>query len=358
MMPTLFNKQKPIAPPDFVASPFPHLSLTNILGRGGASLILSFPHRTVFKTPHKFHVSSEWSEKIASKARSQQALGEWSMQNEKAVYTKIAFQPHRNLLRALLVVDEGIFLPRMSSTLETYLQSWSLGYPETSPETKHQWITQLTAGAAWLERLGLVHGDIRPSNIFIDHRNNAKLADFGEIGFPEQMHQPWLDQYGIGQCIWALFHQRLSEDFFDLPGDWEDPQTLALPLLKSGPTSLIERCLRIQFASLHHLHQTVLAELNPSPSIFSLLRLGSCVSNVLWDIMDSVNHWIAAWRCRRLYSRLRQDDGKSKRSPNSVFKGTENWNMTGPDLPTLDFAYSRNEMDIPGFVSPISINRF
>ncbi|KAL8799666.1 MAG: hypothetical protein Q9223_007545, partial [Gallowayella weberi] len=184
-MPTLFNERKPIEAPSFVASPFPHLALTNIIGRGGASLILSFPHRIVFKTPHKFHVLSEWSEKTASKARSQQGLGEWSIRNEKAVYTKIADNPHRNLLRALLIVDEGIFLPRMSSTLETYIQSWALGYPATPPQTKRQWITQITAGAAWLEKLGYVHGDIRPSNIFIDLRNNAKLADFGEIWFPE-----------------------------------------------------------------------------------------------------------------------------------------------------------------------------
>ncbi|KAL8806739.1 MAG: hypothetical protein Q9182_001137 [Xanthomendoza sp. 2 TL-2023] len=186
-MPTLFNGQKPILAPSFVASPFPHLALTNILGRGGSSLILSFPGQIVFKTPHKFHVSSKWSEKTASKASSQQSLGEWSMQNEKAVYTNIAVNPNRNLLRALLIVEEGIFLPRMSSTLETYTHSWALGYPETSPQTKCQWIIQFTAGAAWLEKLGYVHGDIRPSNIFIDLRNNAKLADFGEIDFPTKV---------------------------------------------------------------------------------------------------------------------------------------------------------------------------
>lgn len=194
-MPTVFNHQKPIVPPDFLASPFPHLALTNILGKGGAALILSFPHRNVFKTPLRYHVMSDWSEKTASRASDTQAQAEWCMQNEKTVYAQLAINPHRNLLRALLVVDEGIFLSRMDSTLDTHVLSWGLGYPKPTEATKIQWITQFTAGVAWLESLGLVHNDIRPSNIFIDQANNARLGDFGESGPPGQVPHTFNDYH-------------------------------------------------------------------------------------------------------------------------------------------------------------------
>ncbi|KAL8753444.1 MAG: hypothetical protein Q9199_005041 [Rusavskia elegans] len=317
-MPTLFNYQKPVVPPDFLASPFPQLALTNILGKGGASLILSFPYRIVLKTPNKYHIMDDWSEKTATKASESQAQAEWCMQNEKAVYAKLAVRPHRNLLWALLIVDEGIFLPRMDSTLEAYTLSWSMGYSEVSAKTKNQWINQFTAGAAWLEALGFVHNDIRPSNIFIDQENNARLGDFGESGPPGQLHTPWLDQYGIGNCIWVLFHKRGSKDPGELPCDWEDPQTLDLPPLEHGPTSLIERCLRVQFPSLQHLHEAVLMELDPPPSTLSIAGVRKTISTFVSDILESINHWIAAQRCRRLYSSLRQDHGEWDISPGTI----------------------------------------
>ena len=186
-MPTIFNYGKPVEPPEFLVSPFPQLALTNILGNGGASLILSFPRRTVFKTPLKYRILNDWSEKTIPRAGSSQGQAEWCMQNEKTVCAQLAINPHRSLLRALLVVDEGIFLSRMDSTLDTHVLSWGLGYPKPTEATKIQWITQFTAGAAWLEALGFVHNDIRPSNIFIDQANNARLGDFGESGPPGQV---------------------------------------------------------------------------------------------------------------------------------------------------------------------------
>ncbi|KAL8885535.1 MAG: hypothetical protein Q9215_006626 [Flavoplaca cf. flavocitrina] len=297
--------------PNFIASPFPGLALTNILGKGAAALILSFPHHIVFKGPLKYRVQDDWSEKTVSQATTSQGQAEWCMENEKAVYAKLAIKPHRNLLKALLVVDEGIFLPRIDSTLEAYTMSWGLGYPEESTSTKHQWITQIAAGAAWLEALGFVHNDIRPGNVLIDRAKNARLADFGESGAPGQLHVAWLDQYGIGNCIWVLFHKRTGErDPGRLPHDWQDPKTLDLPPIGHGPTSLIERCFRIQFPSLQHLHQHVLTELDPQPSTSSLTAIRISLFTFVADILDSITHWIATQRCRGLYARLRQERGE------------------------------------------------
>ncbi len=40
------------------------------------------------------------------------------------------------------------------------------------------WIMELTSAAAWLESLGLVHGDLRPANLLLDCNDHLKLADF------------------------------------------------------------------------------------------------------------------------------------------------------------------------------------
>jgi serine/threonine protein kinase len=41
-----------------------------------------------------------------------------------------------------------------------------------------RWAMELTGAVAWLETLGLVHGDLRPPNILLDDRDHLKLADF------------------------------------------------------------------------------------------------------------------------------------------------------------------------------------
>lgn len=40
------------------------------------------------------------------------------------------------------------------------------------------WALELTGAAAWLESLGLVHGDLRPANLLLDCNDHLKLADF------------------------------------------------------------------------------------------------------------------------------------------------------------------------------------
>ncbi len=41
-----------------------------------------------------------------------------------------------------------------------------------------RWMKALSGAAAWLESLGLAHGDIRPPNILLDTQDHLKLADF------------------------------------------------------------------------------------------------------------------------------------------------------------------------------------
>jgi serine/threonine protein kinase len=54
---------------------------------------------------------------------------------------------------------------------------------------------ELSDAAAWLESLGLAHGDIRPPNLLLDGEDYLKLADFdcfAEIGTPaDGSAPPW-----------------------------------------------------------------------------------------------------------------------------------------------------------------------
>lgn len=41
-----------------------------------------------------------------------------------------------------------------------------------------RWLGELCSAVVWLETLGYVHGDLRPSNILLDESSHLKLIDF------------------------------------------------------------------------------------------------------------------------------------------------------------------------------------
>ena len=41
----------------------------------------------------------------------------------------------------------------------------------------------LAKGVAWLESLGLAHGDLRPENVLVDKQDRVKIADFDCTNF-------------------------------------------------------------------------------------------------------------------------------------------------------------------------------
>lgn len=52
---------------------------------------------------------------------------------------------------------------------------------EDEIEAEHlilRWMKELTNAAAWLEALGLAHGDMRPANLLLDEKDHIKVADF------------------------------------------------------------------------------------------------------------------------------------------------------------------------------------
>lgn len=94
-----------------------------------------------------------------------------------------------------------------------------------SLSTVRKWASHITEAAAWLEDLGLAHGDLRPRNMLLDAADNLKLADFdlcAEMGMSiVRTRCPWtrmLQDHDSGVCPagddgpWGI-HSAKTEQF-------------------------------------------------------------------------------------------------------------------------------------------------
>lgn len=98
------------------------------------------------------------------------------------------YPPCPQLISCFLHTDDGIFLEYMRDVcLSWRIQQNHTRNPETMQVTSVErleplslratWMNDLAQGVAFLESLGLAHGDLRPENVLLD-RNRLKLADF------------------------------------------------------------------------------------------------------------------------------------------------------------------------------------
>ncbi|KAJ4302361.1 hypothetical protein N0V88_002505 [Collariella sp. IMI 366227] len=132
---------------------FRSLSVNNFISRSAAG--------------HVFHIKMEESDQ--------------KIEAEKAIYRVLMENPHPNIAHCVLIASEGIFLRRMESTLRERLSDPQNPIPA---RTQERWILQLTSALAWLERLGLVHRDLRPANILLDADDNIQVCDFDMVVKP------------------------------------------------------------------------------------------------------------------------------------------------------------------------------
>lgn len=118
---------------------------------------------------------------------------------EARVYEQLRQHPHPNIgiYYGCIVKDgriEALCLQRYDQTLAELLRENTLGYDE-----KRTYLEDVKKGVTHLHSLNLVHGDLNPSNIMVDSRNNkAVIMDFDSC---RPLGQPMGDKAGTtGWC--------------------------------------------------------------------------------------------------------------------------------------------------------------
>jgi serine/threonine protein kinase len=98
-------------------------------------------------------------------------------------------RPCPELVASFLRFDNGNFLEYMPGfSLSERLQRHQIRDPKSARvlliqsleplSLRKTWIKALAEGTAWLESLGLAHGDLRPENVLVDGQDHVKIADF------------------------------------------------------------------------------------------------------------------------------------------------------------------------------------
>jgi serine/threonine protein kinase len=149
---------------------FPSLSADNSIAQGSSGGVFAITARIVFKCPNLYVDDGLLTR--GDKYEMEQSIK--SVKNEKTIYGILQSHPHPNILYAILCVAEGIFMPRLETTLAIRIAIPCI----TDLESQERWINQLVSAAAWPEKLGYAHGDLRPENILVDKLNDIKIADF------------------------------------------------------------------------------------------------------------------------------------------------------------------------------------
>lgn len=206
--------------------------------------------------------------------------------------------PCDHIIQPSYHVNEGLFLPLLKCDINERLRVQN-GEPEFYadskghlPETpipmrlKVRWMDQIANSLAWLENIGLGHGDLRPANILLDHFDNVVLADFGstnDMGLEQRSSCPPYvpdgfvyitkrsEQYAYAWTLYNIFHGSVPEDF-ELVHDKEP----VFPKVKHLPCGeLIRYCWYNQYDSVAHMRHIVRQEYRRlQPWYYQLLDLG------------------------------------------------------------------------------------
>lgn len=144
-----------------------------------------------------------------------------------------------------------------------------------------RWKAEISGGSAWMEKVGLAHGDLRTENVVIND-GHAKIIDFGrsvkvgpplEIGtepFARQTESgsyglagPVTEQFALGSILYCL-----AQGYKPYEDEWfgEDHNTILaeklqkreFPLLKDGPWEIvIKSCWGGEFETVQKLHARI-----------------------------------------------------------------------------------------------------
>ncbi|MCJ1231808.1 hypothetical protein MMC12_008487 [Toensbergia leucococca] len=231
-----------------------------------STIVIKFPHNVVFNSTHDKLDTSD-GRRRKEMLEQEEIDSVEAIENEKQIYrTLMRHRPHPNVIQALLCLPEGIFLPRLPTTVRIRLEC-SKEFP-IGERIKLQWAAETAVAAAWLETLDLAHGDIRCGNLLLDQEDHIKLADFDtavKIGedvrtyiaphWAKEFDKAWVEggvkteQYAIGICLYRIFTE-VEADLLEIEETRVFPD---VTLISCG--SIIHKCFYGRYLSIAQLAQ-------------------------------------------------------------------------------------------------------
>lgn len=253
-------------------SPFPSLQVTfphegsngTVLGTG-VCFVVGVHRDIAFKFAPRIEYLEEADERTRAADNAEIQEGEAAIVWEAGIYKNLAkalrIHPTIHILNPHLHVREGLFLPRQKISLHDRLLAQQHTRVAIPLDLKVRWANQIVKAAAWFERAGYYHGDLRPANILLDRFNNVVLADFGSSDCVKGYLRSSADvfcpgefvsgsavseQYAVAWCLYNIFHGTVPEAF-----DISDPSSVEFPPIQHLPfATVIQDGWRLRFESL------------------------------------------------------------------------------------------------------------
>ncbi|MEL6345705.1 MAG: protein kinase [Myxococcota bacterium] len=258
--------------------------LRSILGKGGMGSVWEAKH-----LPTKRLVAIKFVSDVPSDA--QQAQFDNEIQS-------VARLDHPGVVRLFeRGTHEGrpyLVMERLESTLPTTRQPWS---------TVRRWVSEILDALAHVHARGIIHLDVKPSNILLDRDQRLRISDFGvaqlielEQGShivgslpymsPEQLsgsgwlYGPWTDLYALGCVAMELFVglRRFPDRHLYPASAWGRLPPRPLPVMPETAKPILAWISRLLQPSIHQRFRQAadaLRALEQLPDVPSGLDLGA-----------------------------------------------------------------------------------